>query len=250
MKLSKSFHELTDVQLKVIQLDGQYEEHLVKDVTFSDLKDDKLDMFLSLEGSGHFSLEVGDGDPFIRVGDTVRLYGRGFGFPVRGFVGRGHVYFYRTEDEDKERHRVWVEEERMKRENALQKERVDRDLRIQALPEVFQKRIHAFQKAREHFRRDHEPYELFCCEQAVALAAYVHSEEALEAFSKMSFEDQKFLVPVWSNDHSGNTASFSILLANIYQRNQELHLIEKCHGALCPLVGCKEYGCWSTRSES
>lgn len=45
-------------------------------------------------------------------------------------------------------------------------------------------------------------------------------------------------------EHSGNTFGAACKLAHCFVA--EPHLISKMHGALCPLVGCEEYGCWST----
>ena len=52
--------------------------------------------------------------------------------------------------------------------------------------------------------------------------------------------------PYYGNEHSGNTFGFSVRLAYLMAERPDLIAME--HGALCPLVGCKDYGCYSMRA--
>lgn len=45
-----------------------------------------------------------EGEP--KVGDTLRIYGKGFGFSFRGLYVNGVKVFYRTEEEDTEHHEI------------------------------------------------------------------------------------------------------------------------------------------------
>ena len=63
----------------------------------------------------------------------------------------------------------------------------------------------------------------------------------LDDFRTADFKDQKLTVPEWGDGHSGNTAGASIRLASLWLLDP--HLVRHEHGALCPLLGCVEYGC-------
>ncbi len=61
----------------------------------------------------------------------------------------------------------------------------------------------------------------------------------------MTLPKQKERVPDLAYDeHSGNTFGVACKLAHCYAAEPDL--VPKMHGALCPLVGCESYGCWST----
>lgn len=177
-----------------------------------------------------------------KVGERLRLYGRGLGFTVRGIVVEDRVYSYLTEAQEAARHDEWCRQQEAIREKELSDNLVERDRRITALPEVFRARITKFQNDGGHeFRRDFEGYELFCCEQAVEIAKSLKTREAVKRFQTANWEAQKILVPNLSDDHSGNTFGVAIALAYCYLEN--LEFVSKLHGALTPLVGCEKYGC-------
>ena len=116
-----------------------------------------------------------------------------------------------------------------------------------ALPKPFRDRIQGFRNWKpETWKYNFEAYELFTCEQAVEIAKSLKSPEEIQKFYKQSFEDQKKRVPVLSDEHSGNTFGTACLLAKIYLTNPDL--ITQAHGALCPLVGCDDYGCFAVRT--
>ena len=158
-----------------------------------------------------------EGLPAPRVGETLRSYGRGIGYTVRGIVVSGRVYHYLTEAPENERDAAWCREQEAKREHELFANLSETDRRIAALPPLFQERIAKFQRDGGHeFRRDYEPYELFCCEQAVVIADALHTGEAIIAFHAAPWDEQKRLVPGVSDDHSGNTFGTACLLARAY----------------------------------
>lgn len=176
-----------------------------------------------------------------KVGDVARFYGKGIGYSVRGLTLNGRVVFYRTAEEEEQRHREWVAEQRRKREQEFEAQRAERDARYSALPPEFRARIDRFRAGNPDFRVEHEPYELFCCEQAVVIASSMKDADAIPAFVKLSWEQQKQIVPGLDDGHSGNTFGMACRLAHWYLTRPEN--VAREHGALVPLVGCKDYGC-------
>jgi len=179
-------------------------------------------------------------------GETARLYGKGIGYNVRGIVIDGRVYRYLTEAEEAEQHRQQLLERDRQNQERLDRERAERDARRAALPEPFRLRLDGFEAARPNWRRDHEPYELFCCEEATRLAARFPTSEALMAFSKLGHEEQKVAAPeVRLSEHSGNTFGAALNFAAGYLNTPGL--VPMFHAAICPLLGCKECGCYAAR---
>lgn len=56
-------------------------------------------------------------------------------------------------------------------------------------------------------------YNLFCCEQAVIIAETLETKEKIVEFHKADWEIQKKMVPLISEDHSGNTFEMACGLA-------------------------------------
>jgi hypothetical protein len=176
-----------------------------------------------------------------KPGDTLRLWGRGFGFTVRGIAINGQIVRYETDAEERDRHaRELVESEMGQLAEAENRKAAD-DARVAALPEVFQRRIQRFRDGNPDFWWKHQSYELFCCEQAVTIAGAMNSPADLQAFTKLEWEQQKRIVPGLDDGHSGNTFGMACRLAHWYLTHPEN--VEREHGALVPLVGCREYGC-------
>lgn len=133
---------------------------------------------VSAESDGGWSIQREDGWSFWvpkdspvtpAIGMIARFYGRGIGFNVRGLTLDGQVVFYRTPaEEDAKREADNLKREQEKRYD-FDKNRADQDRRYRALPDCFQRRIDRFREGCASFRWDYEPYELFCCEQAVAI---------------------------------------------------------------------------------
>jgi hypothetical protein len=114
--------------------------------------------------------------------------------------------------------------------------------RIQALPEPFSARLVAFRDRNPRsWRWRYEAYELFVCEQAVVIADALKDPAAVSTFRRLSNTEQYRLVPGVSQDHSQNTFEVACMMARIYLTKPRDLLL--CHGALCNLVGCHEYGC-------
>lgn len=181
-----------------------------------------------------------------KVGDIVREWGRGFGYPVRGmafFNGtEWRVAYYRTEQEDRDHSAALAIMAEAKREAEFERSgRAELDAKYAALPPIFQRRIDKFRANNPDFRWKYEGYEMFTCEQAVVIADALKTREAIEAWRDLSWEEQRRAVPGLSDDHNGNTFGAACVLAVLYLEHPEG--VEQMHGALAPLVGSAEYGC-------
>lgn len=201
---------------------------------------------IALKGWASFCVPADS--PVVPVpGMVARLYGRGFGYVVRGLFLDGERVFYLTEAEQAAKHRREAEERDRERRYDFEKNRIDLDRRYRVLPEVFRRRLDRFRANNPDFRWEYEPYELFVCEQAVVIAAALDANDrdatvaAFDAFRDMGWEEQKARVPGLDDDHSGNTFGCACLLAWLYLTDPES--VVKIHGALAPLVGSVEYGC-------
>lgn len=182
-----------------------------------------------------------------RVGSIARYYGEGIGRPVRGVDIDGHEVFYRTEAEEQERHRQWVEDSHRGKREKAEAERERTASRIAALPEALRRRIQKFSDTNPDFWWDFLPYELFCCEEAVKIERAMRDEvpdgsfkKALDEFHDLPYEEQKRFADL-DDGHSGNTFGMACRLA--YWLLTDPEMVVREHGALVPLVGCRDYGC-------
>lgn len=194
-------------------------------------------------GKGGFDIKMSDGwsfwadlspDGYVpQVGSVIRQYRLGI-CHILGIVIDGHVFRYKTLTQDRAEHEAWVEQTRME----ARKEFPVRDKLIAELPEVFQQRIHKFQRA-PHFREDLEGYELSVCQEAVAIAARLKTERKLQIWSRLSYAHQRQFMPELSDGHSGNSFHMSVVLAWAYLTDPAL--VPKVYGAMAPLVGSDAY---------
>ena len=197
--------------------------------------------------------------PAPEPGSVLRLFGEGFGRPIRGVgplvrTGRrtrntpiAHLYSYRTADEEKREHEEWVASEKQKKRASWEAKKAETARDVAALPAPFRERFEFFMR-RAEWGPEFGPYELFVMQEAVKIAGVewegLRGVEAVSAFAKLGYAAQKQLLPSLGEDHSGNTFGAACALARYYLTQPEL--VPKMHGALCPLVGCAEYGCWAT----
>lgn len=229
--------------------DSQYEDERLTAVTESA---DGFDLRFDSMGIG-LAKQYDDDPPHgvvPKVGDVVRCWGRGFGYPVRGMAffdgaagGEGwRVAYYRSEQEQQDHHAAWVLREQANRLAEFERSgRAELDAKYAALPAVFQHRIDKFRANNPDFRWKYEGYEMFTCEQAVVIADALKTPEALNAWRDLPYEAQRRAVPALSDDHSGNTFGAACSLAYWYLSLPEN--VVAMHGALAPLVGSEEYGC-------
>lgn len=185
------------------------------------------------------------------AGQTVRFWGKnagGLGGSRRGLAIDGLLLQYRTEEEEKAHLRT----ERLKREAEQQRDFARREEefeeRLDALPVPYRSRLNYYLNHNPDFYWQYLPYELTVCEDATTLAKAARfasdgpnaAAEWVERFYSMGIEEQKEAVPGMSSGHSGNSFGFVARLAHV---DVSGGMVELEHGALCPLVGCKEYGC-------
>ena len=178
------------------------------------------------------------------VGDLITHWGRGFGFAFRGQAINDVVFWYRSDVQQQAHQQGEADRRETNEKAAYEAARSEHDQRIAALPAIFQQRIHGFRDRRVDFGWKFEKYELFVCEQAVAFAAAFPTEDGLKAFYDLDYEAQKAACPAMDDGHSGNTFGQAVKLALLFLLQPES--IPQYHGALCPLVGCNKYGCWSS----
>lgn len=180
-----------------------------------------------------------------RVGSTLRFYGKGFGWVVRGLYIDGQRAYYRTPAEEEQRHAAMVEQMRLDKIATFEKDRPRLDAEYAALPPVFQRRIDRFRAARADWRPEYEAYEMSCCVDAVKIAAACKTTAEVEAFQGKKWEEQNRLVPGLFDGHSGNSFGMACRLAWRYL-SEWPETVAGEHGALTPLVGCDGYGCTHT----
>ena len=153
-----------------------------------------------------------------RPGMAARFYGRGLGYTVRGLVLDGRTIFYRTADEDADKSRRAAEDRDRASRYDAERGRADMKRRVAALPAPLRDRIAGFRSNNPDFWWKFEPYEMAVCEQAA------------------KGPDAEI-----DPDLSGNQAGCAALLARLLRDAPSR--IASVHGAMCPLVGCREYGC-------
>lgn len=174
-----------------------------------------------------------------KVGDTVTLFTRGFS-EIVGMDLNGERCFLFTEEELEQQRQEWLKENEEKKQKEFLENKDKLDEKYNNLPHCFQRRIQKFRYNNPRFRIDYEPYEMFCCEQAVLIANACKTIDGVNEFYKMKWEDQKKQVPELSDGHSGNTFGVSCKLAALYLDSPDN--VVKQHGSLSVLVGSDEYG--------
>lgn len=190
----------------------------------------------------------------LQKGDVLRVYGRLFGF-VRGAALVEHgavsaVFRYMTEAQaESQRQRENIErKERQRRE--WEEKKTDTAARVARMPERFQRRFEFFMR-RPEWGPDFGLYEVFVMEEAIKISRICKTADRVEWFAKAEPAFQKGAADAagvtLSDDHSGNTFGAACHLAHGYLA--EIDALFKFHGALCPLVGCKEYGCYASTAE-
>lgn len=176
-----------------------------------------------------------------KVGDELTVHTKGglFG-TIRGMDLNGKKIFWKT-DKELEAERVeWLRKNEEEKQQRFKDNVAELDKQYDALPKCFKERIDKFRANNDRFRIEYEGYELFCCEQAIAIANGCKTPEMVQEFGKKEWAEQLLQVPELSDGHSGNTFGASCKLAYWYLSNPEN--AQKVNGALSPLVGSVEYG--------
>jgi hypothetical protein len=187
------------------------------------------------------------------IGDTLRIYGRGIGFPFRGIDLNGVTVFYKTEAQravEAARSAAKSDKQRQREYTAKAKEYAQREYtakpkeyaqRIAKLPDVCQRRIARFRRTNPEFNWRFLSYELVALEDGVLMAEHCKTEEAIRAFHDLLWEQQKAQIPDLFDGHSGNSFGFACRIARFLVTEPRYVPLE--HGAISMLVGCEEFGC-------
>lgn len=185
------------------------------------------------------------------VGESIELFQDGEFAPIRGVRVGSRIYFYRTKEEEEVRSAKEQQVMQQEQKQTWETELPEFKRRVARLPQIFQERIYTFLRfSKEHgdgcWGQRYGSYELFCCEQAVLIADALKTPEAVDAWRKLNMAEQEAQIPGLAYaDHSGNTFSAACMLAYVYLEKPVS--VSKAHGALAPLVGSKEYGCYAHR---
>jgi hypothetical protein len=124
--------------------------------------------------------------------------------------------FRLTDEQLNESRLEWLQNRSKEKQHNFKDNGASMDKRYSSLPKCFQERIDGFRSADDRFRIDYEEYELFCCEQAVAIANACKTIEGIKSFSNKGWADQMLEVPELSDGHSNNTFYISCELACWY----------------------------------
>lgn len=179
------------------------------------------------------------------AGETIRLYGRGLGYSIRGVSIGKRVFSYETEVN----HREYAKARQARRDRSARKaciaHRAKNQARIDALPDSLMDRVNGFMEHNEGWFAKFGKYELMVCEQTAALATHMGTSDRLQAFAALPYKEQGAAFPEMDPGHSGN--SFGQVLRLTGHLLDRPELVPKEHGALCPLAGCEAYGCVAAR---
>lgn len=194
-----------------------------------------------------WSIGVPEKDGIVpRVGSSIRFYGQGIGFPVRGISIDGRAVYYRTPaEEEAKRIEDVAESERLQRAK-FARDIAKHDATYAALPPELRRRIDGFRATSPDWRWRFEAYEAFACAEAVKIATACETVERAREFARLDWPKQRKRVPALDDGHSGNTFGFACRLAHWLLSTPATVEVE--HGALCPLVGCAQYGCPPARN--
>lgn len=217
--------------------DTLYSDYIIGDVTGD------VDSGWSVGFKEGLCCFIGPTSPVVpSPGMTLRMYGQRFG-TIRGQVLDGKVVFYRSPGEQERREAEQHAQRQRDKQERFENSRDTLDAQYEALPDAFKKRIDWFRSQTANWRVEFEAYELMCCCDAVKIADALKTRNSIENFSQADWEDQKKAVPDLDDGHSGNSFGMACRLAWVYV--EEPDMLWKWHGAMCPLVGCEEYGCYA-----
>lgn len=209
------------------------EHGVIKKVTEGDTH-----FYIDLEGSYSFGLDKKYG-AIPKAGDKITLHTKNFS-TVRGVTLNGVIVFYKSDRRLDQEHEEWRANYEKEKLETFKKNRIQMDADYEALPDNFKKRIDRFRKNNPKFRVDFEGYELFCCKEALKIAAVFKTSATITAFRALDWEDQLKAVTTLSDGHSENTFGCACMLARLQLECPER--VYEMHGSLSPLVGSEDFG--------
>lgn len=113
---------VTDAGRVQVDLDQQYETYAIES---AEADGDAPGWTLRFREGSCIWLTAANCDVAPRPGEKARLYGKGFGFRVRGIAIDGRVYRYRTTEEDAADHEAWCAQWRADQAAAEKKHRAE-----------------------------------------------------------------------------------------------------------------------------
>ena len=150
-----------------------------------------------------------------KVGDFCKVYTVNCS-TVRGVDLNGVAVFYKSDKQLEIERQEWLANYKKEKQERFDKNKEQMDADYDNLPDIFKQRIARFREKDSDFRVDSEGYEVFCCKEAVKIAAACSTVEKVKEFYDMKWEDQKLFVPELDDGHSGNTFSGACQMARIY----------------------------------
>jgi hypothetical protein len=181
------------------------------------------------------------------VGQTIETYGA-LGQIIQGICIDGKTAFFKGEVQLEQERQDWLKQEEKKEieEFNLNKNKLDAD--YNNLPEVFKRRLDILRQNNKVFRQKYEACEMNCCIDAVKIAKELKTVEEYNKFVSLNYDKQMKRVKDLDEGHGGNSFGCACQLAYYYITDPEY--VYKAHGALCPLVGCNDYGCYISAKEA
>lgn len=153
------------------------------------------------------------------VGQTIRVYGPGFGSPFHGVDIDGREVFWLTPLERVADRVVWLaKHDRDKRERAVRyAPKIASD--YESLSAPLRARIDRFRAEKPTFGMDSEAYEMFACVEADKIAAYLRPRvdagetpaNVVASFRDLPYDEQ--IAAGLSDQHSGNTFGGACMMA-------------------------------------
>lgn len=210
-----------------------FEEGIIRRVDESD-----IGFMISTKDASSFWLDKEWGAT-PKVGDTIKLYLVN-GSTVRGVELNGILLYYKDDDWLEQERQDWLAKYAKEKQERFEAAKAGLDADYLSLPDNFKQRIDRFRANNPKFRVDYESYEMFCCKEALKIAAARETSGRVKWFARTFYEKQVKLCPDLSDQHSGNTFGAACWLAYVHLKWPER--ICQIYGALSPLVGSKEYG--------
>lgn len=156
-----------------------------------------------------------------KIGDVIRMWGRGLGYEVRGIAIAGTLVRYESAADHEARLKRELAEDEAKRRASYLERKQALDARIAALPPVLAADLRRELTADPAFAWGYcgLEYNLFAFEQGVIIAAALHkSGMTVEDFAQLGWKQQFEIVPGLDGGHSGGT--FGTALRAAYSINR------------------------------
>lgn len=195
---------------------------------------------VSLSSGWHLNVPTGPITP--EPGQSIRLYGRGLGYDIRGIVIADHVFRYATPDQWATQRAQAAAERLAQRRTQYAAARPELDTQIAALPAPYRDRLTGFMARAPETAWEHQGYELAVCRAAIAIHAACEDGSDVRLFAECPVSEQISRAPLLAElDLSGNQFGAACRLAQL--QHLDVTLIPQEHAALCVLAGCRDCGC-------